>query len=206
MVTPQFVSVGGADTIALDALKPVGSGVDTEGGVNIQVLDAYGVTVNQYLWIDWSADDDIVGWCDGSFNLVKNVTFGPGQGLWVQGTSTDAAVQSVGKVGSSDVTVQLRKGATATGNPFPVAISLQDIVPTGTDVDTEGGVNIQVLDAYGVTVNQYLWIDWSADDDIVGWCDGSFNLVENVTFEPGQGLWVQGTSSDAYLRFPAPQL
>ena len=86
------------------------------------------------------------------------------------------------------------------------SISLDSLKPVGEDVDTEGGVNIQVLNAYGVTVNQYLWIDWSADDDIVGWCDGNFELVSGVTFEPGQGLWVQGTSSNAYLRFPAPEL
>ncbi len=206
MMTPQFISIGESSSISLDSLKPVGEDVDTEGGVNIQVLNAFGVTVNQYLWIDWSADDDIVGWCDGNFELVSGVTFEPGQGLWVQGTSAGASVQSAGKVGTSDVTIQLRRGATATGNPFPVTIALQDILPIGEDVDTEGGVNIQVLNAYGVTVNQYLWIDWSADDDIVGWCDGNFELVSGVTFEPGQGLWVQGTSSDAYLRFPAPEL
>ncbi len=59
MITPQFVPVNGATTIALEDLVPVGDDVDTDGGINIQLLNAYGVTVAKYQWIDWSADDDV---------------------------------------------------------------------------------------------------------------------------------------------------
>ena len=200
------MSIGANKIVKLDDLVPTGNDVNKDGGINIQLLNAYGVTVAKYQWIDWSADDDVKGWCDSNFELVSNITFDEGQGLWVQGTSSGAALQSAGKVEDSDVTVQLRFGATATGNPFPTSINLQDIVPQGENINKDGGINIQLLNAYGVTTAKYQWIDWSADDDVVGWCDGNFELVTGVTFGPGQGLWVQGTKDTEYLRFPAPEL
>ncbi|MBR2880971.1 MAG: hypothetical protein IKB96_01230 [Prevotella sp.] len=86
------------------------------------------------------------------------------------------------------------------------AVALEDLTPTGDDVDTDGNINIQLLSAGGVTTATYQWIDWSADDDVKGWCDGNFELVEGVTFSAGQGLWIQGTKTTEYIRFPAPEL
>ena len=206
MLTQQFVPVSGDGAIALEDLRPIGDDVNTDGGINIQLLSAGGVTIAKYQWIDWSADDDVVGWCDSNYELVEGVTFNAGQGLWVQGTSLGAAVQSAGKVATADTVVQLRAGFTATGNPYPVEINLQDIVPQGENINTDGGINIQLLSAGGVTTAKYQWIDWSADDDVVGWCDSNYELVEGVKFSPGQGLWVQGTKATEYLRFPAPEL
>ena len=200
MLTPQFVPVNGADAIALKDLTPVGDDVDTDGGITIQTLSSGGRTVDMYQWIDWG---DPKGWCDGDYAIVDGVTFPAGQGLWVTGTSDGAAIQSAGKVGTADAVVQLRSGATATGNPFPITIDLQDIVPEGEDIDTDGGITIQTLSSGGRTVDMYQWIDWG---DPKGWCDGDYTLVEGVTFPAGQGLWVTGTKDTEYLRFPAPEL
>ena len=200
MLTPQFVPVGGASTIALDDLVPAGDEIDTDGAINIQTLTAGGVTIDTYQWIDWG---DPKGWCDDSYTLVEGVSFPIGAGLWVQGASTSSGIQSAGKVGTSDVVVQLRQGFTATGNPFPTALALQDIIPEGEDIDTDGAINIQTLTAGGVTIDTYQWIDWG---DPKGWCDDSYTLVENVTFPAGTGLWVQGSKTSEYLRFPAPEL
>ena len=201
MVTPQFMPISG-ETIALDDIVPTGDNLDTDGGVYIQTLSAGGLTVDSYQWIDW--DGEPTGWCNGDYEVVKGVTFSIGQGLWVGGTSSSEALQTAGKVGTSDISVQLRYGATATGNPYPVAINLQDIVPTGDNVDTDGGVYIQTLSAGGLTVDSYQWIDW--DGEPTGWCNGDYEIVENVTFPAGQGLWVGGTKNTEYLTFPAPEL
>ena len=107
-------------------------------------------------------------------------------------------------MGKDDVVVKLREGFTATGNPFPTSVSLQDIIPEGDDIDTDGAINIQTLSAGGRTVDTYQWIDWGGED--VGWMDGDYTLVENVNFAPGQGLWVQGSKDTEFLRFPAPEL
>ena len=202
MLTPQFIQVDGTSSIALEDLKPTGSEIATDGEINIQLLDAYGRTTAMYSWIDW--DGEPTGWCNGDFEVVEGVTFDAGQGLWVGGTSANAAIQSAGKVPTSDAVVQLRNGSTATGNPFPTTVDLQDIVVEGKDIATDGEINIQLLDAYGRTTAMYSWIDW--DGEPTGWCNGDFEVVEGVTFNAGQGLWVGGTTTTQYLRFPAPEL
>ena len=200
MLTPQFVPVNGATRIALEDLVPVGDDVDTDGGITIQTLSAGGRTVDMYMYLDWG---DPKGWCDDSYTVVEGVTFGIGDGLWTTGTGTGAAIQYAGKVGTGDVSVQLKNGATATGNPFPTTLNLQDILPEGEDIDTDGGITIQTLSPGGRTVDMYMYLDWG---DPKGWCDDSYTLVEEVTFAPGEGLWVTGTKNTEYLRFPAPEL
>ena len=82
-------------------------------------------------------------------------------------------------------------------------IALEDLVPVGDDVDTDGGIMIETLTAGGRAADIYMYLDWG---DPKGWCDDTYTLVEGVTFAPGQGLWVQGTKTTEYLRFPAPEL
>lgn len=197
MATAQFVNIASGD-MPLESIRPTGD--DVADNVAIQTLDAYGYTLSNYDWNDWAADEPC--WVDGDFNPVKGVTFAPGQGLWVFGSTASQGIQTAGKVGISDVLVQLKSGGTATGNPFPTTIALQDIVPMGDDV--ADNVAIQTLDAYGYTVANYDWNDWAADKPC--WVDGDFNPVEGVEFTPGQGLWVFGSSESQYLRFPAPEL
>ena len=174
--------------------------------VVIQTLDQYGYTVDSYAWIDWAGDNsDEEGWVDDNFEIVEGVTFAAGQGLWVEGSSSSQSIQSAGQVGTSDVVVTLRNGCTGTGNPFPVTVNIQDIIPEGDGVSDT--VVIQTLNQYGYTINSYAWIDWAGDNsDEEGWVDDNFELVDGVTFAPGQGLWVEGSSSSQYLRFPAPEL
>lgn len=206
MTTPQFLNVGSAEGMPLQSIKPTGD--DTSDNVNIQTLDAYGRTQVTYLWVNWAGDEgDQEAWVDDDeFAIVEDVTFAPGQGLWVTGSSTDQAFQTVGAVWKFDVTVQLRASATAVGNPFPVAINLQDILPEGDD--TSDNVNIQILDAYGRTQVTYLWVNWAGDEgDLEAWVDDDeFAIVEEVSFMPGQGIWATGSSTSQYLRFPAPEL
>ena len=79
---------------------------------------------------------------------------------------------------------------------------LQSIVPTG--ADTSDNVYIQTLTAGGYTLDTYSWNDWAAAEPC--WVDDNYEKVEGVTFAPGQGLWVQGSSSGQAIVFPAPEL
>ena len=192
--------------MALQSIKPTGS--DTSDNVFIQTLDAYGRTVANYGWINWAGNSgDQEAWVDDSYQIVSNVTFAAGQGLWVMTNSEETqAIQSAGKVGAGDVSVELRFGGIATGNPFPVEVNLQDIVATGTD--TSDNVFIQTLDAYGRTVASYGWINWAGESgDQEAWVDDSYQIVTGVKFAAGQGLWVMTNSEEAQaIRFPAPEL
>ena len=96
-----------------------------------------------------------------------------------------------------------------TGATFlPVAgsgVDIQSIIPTGDNIDA-GDVNIQTLDAFGRTENMYTYYGEGEFDDgaAAGWYtdDG----LANVSFEPGQGLWVASPDTPTSLQFPAPEL
>ena len=197
MATPQFANIG-SEAMPLQSIVPTGD--DTSDNVYIQTLDAYGYTLNSYGWNDWAGDEAC--WVDDDYNPVEGVSFVAGQGLWVQGLSAEQGIQTAGSVGKNDVSVTLKSGYTAAGNPFPVAIDLQDIVAEGDDLSDN--VYIQTLDAYGYTLTSYAWNDWAADEPC--WVDDDYNPVEGVTIQPGQGLWVQGTSTNQSIVFPAPEL
>ena len=200
MVSAQFVNIGASYELPLDSLTP--SGDDTEG-VEIQTLTRGGVTDKFYTWNTWMYAEPC--WVDGDLNPVEEVSFAPGAGLWVQGSSSSQGLQSAGKVGTEDAVVQLRNGGTATGNPFPTTVNLNDILPQGADstVDLEG-VEIQTLTRGGVTDKFYTWNTWMYAEPC--WVDGDLNPLDGVTFAPGAGLWVQGSSDKQYIRFPAPDL
>ena len=197
MATPQFINVGGGE-MPLESIVP-----NTVNDVVIQTLTAGGKTVDSYQYIDWAGPDyDQTAWADGDGNIVSNVKFAPGQGLWIQGKDASNQIQTAGEVGTNDITIQLRFGFTAVGNPFPVAVSLQDIVAN--NVNT---IVIQTLTAGGKTVDSYQYIDWAGPDyDQTAWADGDGNIVSDVEFAPGQGLWVQGASDSDAITFPAPEL
>ena len=198
IVVPQFVSVGATTSLDLQNLSATGE--EASDNVQIQILDAYGRTGDTYEWNDWATESAC--WVDGDWNRVEGVSIDPGQGLWVMGSSVGQGLQSAGKVGTSDIVVTLRNGGTTTGNPFPIALDLQDIIAEGEEASDN--VQIQVLDAYGRTVDTYEWNDWATESAC--WVDGDWNRVEGVTINPGDGLWVMGSSTDQSLRFPAPTL
>ena len=90
MVTPQFLTVG-EETISLNDIKPNGDGASDK--VEIQTLDAAGRTDKSYMWIDYAGEGwDESGWIDNNlglvgdyYELVTDVTFPAGAGLWVFG-------------------------------------------------------------------------------------------------------------------------
>ena len=105
----------------------------------------------------------------------------------------------------------LQEGATMVAPQFlnigtDEATPLQSIVPTG-DLLSENVV-IQTLTPYCYTASAYMWIDYAGDDgDQAAWVDpDTYEIVEGVSFEPGQGLWVQGSSASQSITFPAPEL
>ena len=197
MLTPQFVNIG-TEGMPLQSIVPVGDSIDTDGGIYIQILDSAGREVDNYQWIDWGEP----AWCDSGYTPLEGVYIQPGQGLWITGISSSDGIQTAGQVGAEDVVVKLRQGSTPTGNPFPVAINLQDILPEGDSIDTDGGIYIQILDSAGREVDNYQWIDWGEP----AWCDSGYTPLENVYIQPGQGLWITGVSTADYIRFPAPEL
>ena len=203
MTSAQFVDVSASDgTISLAAIKPAaGVGVDTGYLVEIQILDNAGFTTDDaYTWNGTSWENTLTG------TDASDVTFAPGQGLWVMSSIGEAAgLQSSGKVGTADVEFALDTdyGAVAVGNPFPTEVALSDILPiAGVGVDTGYLVEIQILDNAGFTTDDaYTWNGASWENTLTGTDAG------DVTFAPGQGLWIMSSIGEAaVIRFPAPEL
>ena len=204
LVGAQFMAIGSDAGMPLQSVKPTGS--DTSDNVYLSTLDALGFTVTTYSWVNWAGDNgDQEAWIDDDFAIVEDVTFAPGAAVWVQASRSEQGVQTAGQVGSSDVVVKLRSGNTAVANPFPVAVDLQDILPTGEG--TSDNVYASTLDALGYTIKTYSWVNWAGDNgDQEAWIDDDFAIVEGVKIAPGAGLWVQGSSGSQGIRIPAPEL
>ena len=204
MVTAQFVNVNGSSLLPISNIVPVGD--DTYNNVAIQRLDSAGRTVENYVWTDAGGEEgDQIGWVNDENEIVSDVSFIPGEGLWIYGSADGQGIQTAGSVGTRDITVQLKAGGIGTGNPFPLSVNLSDLIPSGDE--TYNNVSIQTLDSAGRTVENYVWTDAGGEDgDQIGWVNDDNELVTSVFFQPGQGLWVYGSSENQYLTFPAPEL
>ena len=198
MVAPQFLNVGVSTAMPITSIVAVGE--DISDNVAIQTLDFAGRTVDSYTWVDWMGDDPC--WINDEMEIVTDVTFAPGQGLWVYGSDEGQGVQTAGQVGTKDLSVKLRNGATPTGNPFPMTLKLGDILAEGDDASDN--VAIQTLDYAGRTVDSYTWVNWMGDDPC--WINDEMEIITDIEFAPGAGLWVYGSTETQAVRFPAPEL
>ena len=200
------MDVNNPTKVSLNSIVPAGTFDSDE--ITINLLDDSGAVVRGWTWINWGGDSgDVECWSeDGSGEIAENETFTVGQAFWVQGSSEEQGIQSAGKVGSNDVTFQLRNGYTIAGNPFPTTIALDDIVPTGDVVSDD--ITINLLDDSGAVLRGWTWINWGGESgDLECWSeDGAGEKAEGVTFAPGQGLWIQAGSDAEYVQFVAPEL
>ena len=206
---PQFVGVGSEDG-SID-LQDIKCGEGCSDSVSLQVLDSIGIGGDSYNWIDWyenpATGETESCWVDPEFNKVDKFPIEPGQGLWVSADDATQTFLSSGRVGTSDVAIQLRAGGTMTGNATPVTIDLQEI---RCGEGCSDSVSLQVLDSIGIGGNSYNWIDWYENPETGEtescWVDPEFNKVDKFPIEPGQGLWVSADSSDQYIIFPGVEL
>ncbi len=196
LVTPQFLSLTG-DNVSISSLAPTGS--DVFGTVTIKTIDRFGFSVDSYTWTNEGGDnEDEIGWQDNNnYAMVNNITFGPGSSLWVDGASTSQALQASGKVSLSEISIKLRSGATLAGNPYPVDITLGDILPSGEDVF--GNITIQLIDEFGFSIASYTWTNEGGDnEDETGWQDNNnYAMVNAVIISAGTGFWVDASLDDA---------
>ena len=197
LITPQFVTVGGSN-IALESLVAVGP--EVSDNVTMSTIDEYGTPVTTYSWNDWM--NEVPGWVDDEYAPYEGVKLAPGMGLWTSGSDATQQIQSAGEVGMSDVVVNLRLGYTLVGNPFPVAVDLQDIVAAGDEASDN--VTMSTVDEYGTPVTTYSWNDWMCDTPC--WVDEDYAPYEGVKIAPGQSLWTSGSSDTQSIRIPAPEL
>ena len=200
LVTPQFLGINTTGGVVdLQSIKCSDGSSDL---VFAQTVDSIGLTVDMYGWVDYGGDNgDELCWLDmNTMEKAEGVTIAPGQALWVQGDSEENILTSAGKVGTADVAVQLKNGATLAGNPTPVAIDLQDIVCSDGCSDL---VFMQTVDEIGLTVDMYGWVDYGGDNgDELCWLDmNTMEKDEGVTNPQRHRLLVHGGNEDTNMNF-----
>ena len=191
-------------------IKVVGYDTETgtEGEVNVQILDQYGMGGMTYFFYD--VPGDFTAWLDGLDNEVEagTVTLAAGEGLWVDAPSASYSLQTAGQVPTTGISVTLRAGNKIVINNTPVDVDLTDIDVTGYDSETgtEGEVNVQILDQYGMGGMTYFYYD--VPGDFTAWLDGLDEEVApgDVVIAPGEGLWVDAPSTAYKMVIPGVTL
>ena len=220
-IIPTFKDVGtGTATYNLQDIKLVGGYGD--GGTDmIVVYDEFAaLSGDQYYWgtVEDSAGDmdyAVDGWYLNMYtwDLVENVKLPLGTGLYLNlsAGSAGATVQYAGEVYQAQLEQQLEAGYNMIGNSTPVPVDLQDIKLVGAYGD--GGTDmIVVYDEFAaLTGDQYYWgtVEDSAGDmdyEVDGWYLNMYtwDFVEGVTLQPGQGLYLCLSAGSAGAKFILP--
>ena len=195
LFTPMFTDVG-VDQIDIQTIKPIGDDVDGDGAINLQTLAADGTQGDVFLaWYDDGTDS---GWYDSNDD-TPSVMLSKGDAFWIDFPNATTKLNIAGEVKNAALDYPLVQGATAVGNPYPVAINVQTIIPVGDDVDGDGAINLQTLAADGTQGDVFLaWYDDGTDS---GWYDANDDTPATM-IQPGEGLWVDSPNSTTSLRFP----
>lgn len=196
LISAQFLPIGSSD--GYDIQNIVAAGDDIESYVSLQTLTPGGKAKETYSWDTWQFVEDEPAWIDDVGIATRK--FLPGEAIWIQGKE-GYTIQTAGQVGTDDVVYNLVNGNVAIGNPFPVAVNIQDIVATGDDI--ESYVSLQTLTPGGKAKETYSWDTWQFVEDQPAWIDDVG--VATREFAPGEGIWVQGKAGYT-LRIPAPEL
>ena len=210
MVAGTFMTVGANGSFNLSDLR--GTGYDPEDGawgeLKVTVLNSAGSAASdgegnplRFYWYD--NEDVEAGWYDINGEEAwdaANVSFDAGQAFWVQGDGQ--SLNAAGQVDLTTVAVATPdSGNVATGNPFPVAITLAKMSGAGYDPEDGawGELKATILNVAGSAASdgegnplRFYWYD--NEDVEAGWYDADGEEAWDPTTEiaAGEGLWVQG--------------
>ena len=195
LFAPTFADVG-TDQIDIQSIKPVGDNVDGDGGINLQTLASDGTQGDVFLaWYDDGTDS---GWYDSNDD-TPSVLLNKGDAFWISFPDATTKLNVAGEVKNAATDYPLVQGFTAVGNPYPIAVNIQTIIPVGDAVDGDGAISVQTLTAVGTQGDVFLaWYDDGTDS---GWYDSNDDTPATM-IQPGEGLWVASPDSTTSLRFP----
>ncbi len=181
----------------------------------LRILNSNGVTIEEYYWY---TDDGYFGtgsgfepgWYTESEELVSTINIGRGVGLYIYISHYEGVnLQTAGSVVKDETTVSLLQGVNVTGNATPIALNLQ-CVKLDSNAGGDGTEMLRILNNNGVTTEEYYWYTeqgyfGEGSGFNPGWYTEGEELVENITLEPGEGMYIyKSTSADVKLILPNP--
>ena len=189
LYTPMFAEVGAAQMNIQD-LIPTGDNVPEDGSIVLQTLSSTGGQGDVFL--SWWGD----GWYDENDD-TPDTYLNTGDAAWIAFPDNTVSLTCSGEVKNQEVVSPLVNGSVAIGNPYPVQIDIQDIVPVASegDVPESGEIVIQTLSATGGQGDVFL--SWWGD----GWYDENDETPATL-LDPGEGIWVASPAATLSLKWP----
>ena len=189
LYTPMFKDIT-TNTMNIQDLKPMGDNVPDDGSIVLQTLDSAGMRGD--VMLSWWGD----GWYDINDD-TPDTYLQRGDAIWISFPDNTLSLNCAGEVSSAPVASPLCDGFVAIGNPYPVNIDIQDLVPVASegDVPESGEIVIQTLDAAGMRGD--VMLSWWGD----GWYDVNDETPATL-LAPGEGIWVSANSDKLSLTWP----
>jgi hypothetical protein len=140
-------------------------------------------------------------WCLYNFSDLATEEMDLGMGVWIYTPDTGTITVS-GEVSSNDTyTVDVVKGFNLISNPFPCAISIQEMECDLPGLDDEGAFQTTVRLWTGNGYTTFGWLD--ADDGTINdmpewnssWCLYNFSDLAKATLKVGEALWINAPSA-----------
>ena len=212
-LAPMFNSVG-VNTVSLKdiSISDGGAGGIGWGTEILQTLDDGGAVVSNYFYNDPAMDPagEQTGyyWADETGAPV-DVNFSMGEGFLLYTASGDINYTVAGEVPEEAITLTSVAGFNFTGNPFPSALPLSNIVISDGGA---GGIGwgteiIQTLDDGGAVVDNYFFNDPAMDPNgeqtDYYWADETGAQI-SVSLQPGDGVLLYTASPDLEVTFTPP--
>ena len=210
-IAPSFVNIAEKDGVKgfyLTQVVPSGAEkyTSTENKLELQTLNANGGMAEGYVYHKGDtarAYKNYDGWYYGTTAIKpeNDVFFPVGTGFWVSGTAS-MTITTSGEVVQDSLQCDLVDGFRLVANPFPIAIKLTQIVPSGADkhTSTENKLELQTLNANGGMAEGYVYHKGDtarAYKNYDGWYYGTTAIKpeNDVEIPAGASLWVSGNAS-----------
>ena len=211
LVVPEFDKVG-ATGIDLQSITPVGIDMEDygEGDINIQTFTDSANKSEQFFWFDAEVSESgESGWHDSAGEELAEKTFTKGEGFMLYMPTADGKLNISGEVNLDEVTIPCRKKYTLMGNIRPTTVSIQNIVPTGIDMEDygEGDINIQTFTDSANKSEQFFWFDAEVSESgESGWHDSAGEELATKEFAAGEGFMIYMPAAGGSLKYKAVTL
>ena len=200
----QFTTIGGEQaSLANISTKGLTPGwYDTMEDEAPAILIYNGVGYDFYYYIqDGGESYEETGWCDPDGLLAGDVGI-PSTGFWLQipeGMCDTGSLTEAGEVSdAASTTIDIAKGLTLAGNPYPMALDLSKVVTEGIEpgwYDTMEDEAPCIMIYNGVGYDFYYYIqDGGESYEETGWCDPDGLLAEEVA-TVGAGFWLSSQTA-----------
>ena len=186
------------------------SGVTEEGAFETQLKVWTGGGYTTYGWLDGDDGDTMMS--DASYNnkwvdiytwSLSSEFVPAGQGFWID-ASIPSTVTFAGQVLNADTSnVTVESGLNLICNPYPQAISVQDIKTADLPgVTEEGAFETQLKVWTGGGYTTYGWLDADDGESMMGdaaysskWVDIYTWEISDIVIEAGQGFWINSDTA-----------